>query len=66
MLFVIAGRVITFAITKVGRDRERERKKKRKRTDTKIEANKIESNKLSGSNREKSNVAIAIMKKWTI
>ena len=53
----IVGRAITL---------ERKPSKKKQRTDTKMVANKIKSDKFTGSNREKSNIAIAILKKWMI
>ena len=50
----IVGRVIT---------REREQSKKKQRTDTKNKAKKIKSDNFTRGNREKSNIAIAILEK---
>ena len=45
---------------------ERKPSKKKQRTDTKKDANKIKSNNFTGGNREKSNIAIAILEKLII
>jgi len=50
----IVGRVITL---------EREQSKKKQRTDTKKDAKRIKSDNFTRSNREKSNIAIAILEK---
>ena len=58
----------TFAIAIVGRAITLERKisKKKQRTDTKKDAKRIKSDNFTWSNREKSNIAIAILEKWMI
>jgi hypothetical protein len=48
----IVGRAITL---------ERKRSRKKQRTDTKKDANKIKSDNFTRSNREKYNIAIAIL-----
>jgi hypothetical protein len=50
----IVGRAITL---------EREPSKKKQRTDTKKDAKRIKSDNFTKSNREKSNIAIAILEK---
>jgi hypothetical protein len=58
-------RATTIANAKVGRAITLERKpsKKKQRTDTKKDAKRIKSDNFTRSNREKSNIAIAIMEK---
>ena len=57
-----------FAIAIVGRaiTLEREPSKKEERTDTKKDEKRIKSDNFTRSNREKSNIAIAILEKWMI
>ena len=55
--FAIVGRAITL---------EKEPSKKKQRPDTKKDAKRIEINNFTRSNREKSNIAIAILEKWMI
>ena len=50
--FAIVGRAITL---------EREPSKKKQRTDTKNDPKRIKSDNFTGSKREKSNIAIAIL-----
>jgi hypothetical protein len=54
MAIAIVGRAITL---------ERKPSKKKQRTDTKKDAKRIKSDKFERSNREKSNIEIAILKK---
>ena len=58
-------RATTIAIAIVGRaiTLEREPTKKKQRTDTKMDAKRIKSDNFARSNREKSNIAIAILEK---
>jgi len=52
--FAIVGRAITL---------DREPSKKKQRTDTKKNAKRIKSDNFTGINKEKSNIAIAILEK---
>ena len=54
MAIAIVGRAITL---------EREPSKKKQRTETKKDAKRIKSDNFTRSNREKSNIAIAILEK---
>ena len=56
-------RATTFAIVGSAITLEREPLKKKQRTDTKNDAERIKSNNFTKSNREKSNIAIAILEK---
>ena len=53
----IVGRVITL---------ERKQTKKKQKTDSKKDAKGIKSDNFTRSNREKSNISIAILEKWMI
>ena len=58
----------TIAIAIVGREitLEREPLKKKQRTDTKKGTKRIKSDNFTRSNKENSNIAIAILEKWMI
>ena len=59
-------RATNIAIANVGRaiNLKREQSNKKQWTDTKKDAKKIKSDNFTWSNREKSNIAIAILEKW--